>query len=237
MNPRFRHNCRRSWQRGISVFVVMTMVLLGTLFVLWGSRTALLNEMLAGNDSDYQRALEAAHALVRDAEFDIQGENVDGTPCAERTNCRPWGVIDAGAGKAFYPTDLNELRDLEAILAAKTGPSCIAGICTRVNVPVLFWESTTSLDAMKAVAATYGAYTDAKTGRASSPLLAKDKAWYWVEVLPYNMGAQTDGGAARELAPDRSTPYIYRITAVVRGLKPATQAVIQATMVWKKVGS
>ncbi|MBO9650316.1 MAG: pilus assembly protein [Variovorax sp.] len=220
----------RSDQRGISIFVVMVVVLLGTLLVLWSSRSALLNEMLTGNDSDYQRALEAAHALVRDAELDIRGENADGSPCA--SPCRQWGVLDAASKKVFYPTDVDEWHDLQAILAPST-PSCIAGICEPDGVTEQFWRSKENLEAMKQVGASYGDFTGAKSGLVSNPLLASGRGWYWVEILPYNMGAQVDGGPARELAPDRKTPYLYRITAVVQGIKQTTQAVVQTTVVWK----
>ena len=49
------------------------MVMLSMLLALWGSRTALFNELIVGNDADYQRTFEAAQALIQDAEFDIQG--------------------------------------------------------------------------------------------------------------------------------------------------------------------
>jgi type IV pilus assembly protein PilX len=235
MSRRFQGRQR---QRGISVFIVMIMALLGSLLVLWSSRAALLNEMLTGNDSDYQRAIEAAQAMIRDAELDIRGEDADGSPCAAPV-CRSSGVLDVANKQAFFPSDANQLLDLQTLLASSS-PSCIAGICVPGNLPAQFWTSKTNLDAMKQVAATYGAYTGARTGdgdRAGNPLLAPDKAWYWVEILPYDMGAATGGGAARELAPDRETPYVYRITTVVKGLKPATQVVIQTTIVWKKVSS
>ena len=61
-------------QRGISLYVVAVFVMLSMLLALWASRTSLFNEMIVGNDADYQRALEAAQALMQDAELDIKGE-------------------------------------------------------------------------------------------------------------------------------------------------------------------
>ena len=72
----------RTRQRGISLFVVIVFVLLSMLLALWASRTSLFNEMVVGNDADYQRAFEAAQALLQDAELDIRGENADGSACA-----------------------------------------------------------------------------------------------------------------------------------------------------------
>ncbi len=46
--------------------------MLSMLLALWASRTAIFNEMVVGNDADYQRAFEAAQSLIQDAELDIQ---------------------------------------------------------------------------------------------------------------------------------------------------------------------
>ena len=80
-------------QRGISLYVVIVLVLLSTLLALWASRTALFNEMIVGNDADYQRAFEAAQAMIQDAELDIQRSAADGSACvpdgAKPDQCRP----------------------------------------------------------------------------------------------------------------------------------------------------
>ncbi len=68
-------------QRGISLLVVMIVVLLSSLLALWAFRTSLVNEAIVGNDADYQRAFEAAQAMVQDAELDIRGERPDGSSC------------------------------------------------------------------------------------------------------------------------------------------------------------
>lgn len=221
-------------QRGISLFVVMVMVLLTTLLVMGASRTALLNEMVTGNDSDYQRALEAAHAMVRDAEMDIKGEHPDGTPCVG--GCRARG---ADTGTTVYPTSDSQLQDLRAALAAST-PSCAAGICVPDNVNPRFWGDKASLEAMKKSASAYGAHTGAMAAETGNPLLVsgtEQRAWYWVELLPYDMTAALAGGTAAAFAPDSDTPYIYRITAVAQGLKPGTQAVVRTILVRKNARS
>lgn len=46
----------------MALFVVIVFVMLSMLLALWASRTALFNEMVVGNDSDYQRAFETAQA-------------------------------------------------------------------------------------------------------------------------------------------------------------------------------
>src|SRR5256885_8542923 len=63
--------------------------MLSMLLALWASRTSLFNELVVGNDADYQRAYEAAQALLQDAELDIRGEKADGTVCTGQDNvCR-----------------------------------------------------------------------------------------------------------------------------------------------------
>jgi len=225
----------RARQQGVSLFVVLVMVLLTTLLVLWGSRSALLNEMITGTDSDYQRALEAAQAMVKDAEFDIKGERPDGSPCSG-TGCRVWGALDIAGGKVFYPETANEFMDLQAAVGQST-PSCAAGICVPDHVEDEFWKSEPTLTAMKSKAALYGAHTGAVGGAIGNPLLVNSptRAWYWVEILPYDEASKAAGGAAYQFGPDEKLrPFVYRITAIAQGLKPSTRAVVQTTMVWKK---
>jgi len=232
-------------QRGVSLLVVMVVLLLSMLLVLWASRTALFNEMVTGNDSDYQRALEAAHAMVRDAEFDISNQRPDSSACdsAGYTGCRRTAV-DTSIGSAFFPESTGDFEVLESSLSGQI-PSCRKGICLATQVGTGFWTTTTGalgLDAMKKVAATYGQYTGAVAGDIGNPILktgsgSTARAWYWVEVLPYDTSAAIAGGAAHAVAPDSQSPYIYRITAVAQGLKNGTQAAVQSTFVWRKTSS
>ncbi|MET0934678.1 MAG: PilX N-terminal domain-containing pilus assembly protein [Luteibacter sp.] len=239
---------RRLHQRGISLFVVMVMVLLTTLIVLWTARTALFNELVTGNDSDYQRALEAAQAMVRDAEFDIKGQRPDGSPCKTgpgyEGSCRET-LIDAAAGKVFFPQNAEDFQDLEAALSGRS-PPCVKGICLSGNTAAEFWRTDageSGLDAMKSVAARYGEFTGAvATSAVGDPQLVSSStrdanAWYWVEVLPYDVGAAVAPGPAQTFKPDTTAPYIYRITGIAQGLKSSTRAVVQTVFVWRKVDS
>jgi len=231
-------------QRGVALLVVMVVLLLSMLLVLWASRTALFNEMVTGNDSDYQRALEAAHAMVRDAEFDIQNQRPDGSACnsAGHANCRR-DALGTPTGSVFFPESTGDFEALERALIDQT-PTCRQGVCMAMRVGAGFWTTTTGplgLDAMKKVAATYGQYTGAVAGNLGNPLLKTDnstaRAWYWVEVLPYDTSAAIAGGDAHAFAPDSTSPCIYRITAVAQGLKKGTQAAVQSTFVWRKASS
>lgn len=227
--------------RGAALLTVMVLLLLSLLLALGATRTALFHERITGIDTDHQRALEAAHAMLRDAELDVRGERPDGSACADASHagCRP-RVLDAAAGSAFLPENLQDWQDLQIALAGRT-PSCIAGVCVADRIDPAFWTiatGATGLDAMKALAATYGRHTGATGGALGNVLLrngssATARAWYWIEVLPYDMAAALDGGNAHRLAPDAQRPFIYRITALAQGLKPGTQAVLQSIVVWK----
>jgi type IV pilus assembly protein PilX len=216
-------------QRGIALTVVLAIVLLCSMLALGALRSALLGEMATGHDSDYQRALATAEALLRDAESDIKGERADGSACRP-DSCRSGGILDIRAGRVFFPTSVSQWLDLQAALGTAT-PSCAAGICVPDRVREQFWLDRAALDAMKKVGAAPGAYTGARAAGATH------QAWYWVELLPYDMAAASAGGLAEALAPDRTTPFVYRITALAQGHRPGTQAVVQTTLVWKKVRS
>ena len=112
-------------QRGISLFVVIVIVMLSALLAMWGSRTSLFNEMIVGNDADYQRAFEAAQALIQDAEFDIRSERPDGTACVPAAGkpevCR---VPDAVVNKVWIPNPGEVLKNPGGQLALLEGADC-----------------------------------------------------------------------------------------------------------------
>ena len=230
-------------QRGIALIVVLVFVMLSMLLALWASRTSLFNEMVVGNDADYQRAAEAAQALLQDAELDIRGERADGTLCTGTAPiCRqgtttkiPLETKDIG----------NLLAELESI--SGSGPRCKDGLCLKRTNNQDFWNETAStatrgLAAMQGVGTRYGTYTGAKVGdddAPANPILRNTTAgqggWYWIEVLPYTPDAANAnliaGGAANYLAVNVNPNVIYRVTAMAQGLKASTRVVLQQTYV------
>ena len=114
-------------QRGISLFVVIVFVMLSMLLALWASRTSLFNEMVVGNDADYQRAFEAAQALLQDAELDIRGEKADGSACIGA------GAICRTTGVKQIPLEAKEVATLLADLEGISGnaPRCADGLCLK----------------------------------------------------------------------------------------------------------
>lgn len=241
-------------QRGVALFVVIVFVMLSMLLALWASRTSLFNEMVVGNDADYQRAFEAAQALLQDAELDIRREFADGTTCTAAT-CR-----DFVATADKIPLDSAEVVPLLANLDTQT-TKCRSGLCTKRTGRQDFWNYTNATSPLppdlKAgevkledmtqplVGARYGQYTGAARGSVTSPanpILQWDAStapnqggWYWIEVLNYDKGAGpgviVDPGQLDIMTLNLRPNVAYRITALAYGRKPNTMAVLQQTYV------
>lgn len=236
-------------QQGIALFVVIIFVMLSMLLALWASRSALLNEMVVGNDADYQRAFEAAQSLIQDAELDIQR--------AESGTHR--------AGKTVLPLETSDIGSF--LQSINTTPFCKDGLCVKRRGKQDFWNNTTDTDddddpevsltqlTVPGVGARYGEFTGASFNDPSNEdnpanlILKKREAlgdaadeggWYWIEVLKYadsesitgsslivddNPAAQRFDRLDLRLNPS----VVYRITALAYGLKPNTMAVIQET--------
>lgn len=227
----------RRYQQGISLYIIIVIVLLSMLLALWASRTSLFNEIIVGNDADYQRAFEAAQAVIQDAELDIRGERPDGSDCAPvagNTN-----ICRTGTTVSFITEDAQFGNLLGTLEAQSSG--CIEGMCLKRTGKQDFWNDNTTLNAMIAdgVGARYGQYTGAETGSTSNPILnntnAGQGAWYWIEIMPYdtNPGGLLSGKPKLEV--NLKPSVVYRITAIARGLKPSTQVVLQSTFVRQKM--
>ncbi|RMX18578.1 pilus assembly protein [Vandammella animalimorsus] len=251
------HNFSRpvAHQRGIALFIVLVMVLLGMLLAVWASRSALFNQMVIGNDADYQRAFSAAQAMLQDAELDILRENPDGSLCvrnaAQPQLCR--------ANNTLYPPQgAEEITPLLAQLSAVPNTQCRHGLCTkRGNASNAlgqdFWNNTALLTNMQQanVGARYGQFTGAVVGTNTAELGAGGNAilnqtgngnigaWYWIEVLPYTDAAQSSGlivGGPANLLPLSVDPLVvYRVTAIAYGRKNGTRVVLQQTFVPQKL--
>lgn len=247
------HRPLRPRQRGVALFVVIVFVMLSMLLALWASRTSLFNEMVVGNDADYQRAFEAAQALLQDAELDIRREFANGSPCTAAT-CRD---LIGAADK--IPVDAQEVTPLLASLDTQT-TKCRTGLCTKRTGRQDFWNYTSATNPVPAdlkagevkledmtqpgIGARYGQYTGAIRGTTTSqanPILQWDAAtpnnqggWYWIELLRYddsNSSVIIDPSKPDVLRLNLSPNVAYRITAVAYGRKPNTMAVLQQTYV------
>lgn len=236
-------------QQGIALFVVIIFVMLSMLLALWASRTSLFGEMVVGNDADYQRAFEAAQALLQDAELDIRGETSSGAACSAPP-CRAYNnaVLQ-------FPGDSQEINPLITKLAEQT-TRCKDALCARRVGRQDFWnfekpETTISptadaslgevpLSAMMTVGARYGQFTGAAntTGNGQlNPILTETAngkgGWYWIEVIRYSAAAKTANlivdASTSQLPLNLDVYVIYRITALAKGRKEGTTVVLQET--------
>ena len=216
-------------QRGVSLVTVLVMMLLSLLLVMGGSRVGLLNERVSGNSTDYQRAFEAAEALLADAKLDL--------------SCMV-GACGQRAAATQFTCDMQSYLDLQTTLAANN-PPCNNGICndlgaaTEGNPATSFWNNAAQWAAYTVAGrgARFGQYTNTNitAAQAVNPLLV-DRGWYWVEVLPYGSGAGGGRSVGAEqsflggqvVKPDTNCEFIFRITAAAQGRRPGTLAVLQS---------
>ncbi len=203
-------------QRGVALFVVIVFVMLSMLLALWASRTSLFNELLVGNDADYQRAFEAAQALLQDAELDIRRENADGSACITApppNNAKCRDLIGAAPKIPVVSAEARQLLDDLDLKPTK----CDRGLCTKRVGRQDFWNYTSTtipapsglqpgevkLEDMTQtnIGARYGEFTGATLGSTSTPanpILTDTGAnnrggWYWIEILPYDESSKTKG--------------------------------------------
>lgn len=241
-------------QQGVALITVMVILLLSIIAVLAASRTTLLNEALVGNMSDYNRALAAAEALVRDAEIDVRGRLPNGYLCREDVGSVGTDVPTAGfvgcrntALGPFIPDsdgpDFDDMRDAVLVTAAAPAAApCIQGICFPASMATLA-NLEDNLATMAARGVRYGAYTRGATptplGDATNAILKgtppavtdPNQGWYWIEVFQYHKTApRTQPG---EVIPSPGASVIFRITAVALGQKFGTRAIVRSFFVPK----
>ena len=247
-------------QKGVALFIVIIFVMLSMLLALWASRTSLFNEMVVSNDADYQRAFEAAQALLQDAELDIRAADYDTATSKTMDNldCSAGGDICRSFASDRLPLEAKEINDLINTLDAQP-TKCRSGLCTRRTGRQDFWNYTNATSPVPTglqpgevkledltqtgIGARFGQYTGAKLGDTSNPanpLLfdrsADDKGgWYWIEVMPYSDAAKTKNlvvdTVASQLALNLDVYVIFRITALAYGRKPGTYGRKPGTMV------
>jgi len=215
-------------QQGLALIVVMVALVLSAWLAMSSARMVWMNEKMTSSQSDHQRAFAAAEALLKDAENDIRGERADGEPCST-------DPLDVGCrgpfaqGRPFFPADLIDLDTLSNRIGADQ--ECLQGICLPASltslpprtVAVRLIQASTAAPG-RALAATYGQFTDTSTER-DNPLLrgSPARAWYWVEVFHHEVASGIATPVWSQPTPDVTHPFIYRINAFVQGHKPGTR--------------
>lgn len=234
-------------QRGIALFVVIVFVMLSMLLALWAARSSIFNEILVGNDADYQRTFEAAQAMLQDAEFDIRGVKPDGTICTP-DETSGGGDVCRRTTSVYFDIETKELDGvLSTIQTNSATAKCYKGICHKRTGAQDFWNDSSMLSAMIAtnIGARYGQFTGADAKSTANPVLSETSAgkgaWYWVEMMPYVdpnialLAGLPAGSNVDKFAPARRKLFIYRITALARGTKPNSEVVLQSALSIKVV--
>lgn len=229
----------RRRQRGLSLLIVIVIVMLTMLMAVWGARTALFNEMIVGNDADYQRTFEAAQAMLQDGELDVLGQTADGSACQPSSSD---GKICRRTTSVWFVVEEKDVVSLLSTLESQPTVPCLQGICAKRTGKQDFWNDATLLGQMRTAGARYGEFTGARKADGSNPILqttaAGQGAWYWIEVMPYATASTaliTNSGTAAKLELNLNPAVVYRITAVAQGLKASTQVVLQSTLARQKL--
>lgn len=214
-------------QQGAALYIVVVLVLLSMLIALWASRSAIFNELVAGNDADYQRAFESSQAMVQDAQDDIYRHLYDNTKTSLRT----------GNSQQFPGSQTSFFGNWSNGLSAQN-LQCKDAICLRRTNAEDFWNDPTTLQSMLALGARYGQYSGAKQAGSSTitppnPILALSDgnkgAWYWIEPMPYGTPGLNPGGDTSKLVQGANSPVtdadiLFRITALSFGIKGSSSS-------------
>lgn len=235
-------------QSGMALPTVLVILLLSIISVYGAYRVGILNELMVGSSSDYNRAKTAAEALMRDAEIDVRGRippyidatynPTGGTPCipdaADPTTTKSgyWGCREQTATTPWFPISSDDFDDVSDIVTAHNSTlRCKQGICIPIdtNNKLANIETITAaeLAELKALAATYGEFTRKDLPKAGNPLLDTN-GWYWVEAIRY---AESVSNSATRLTPDRSASFVYRITVLVEGMRADSRVILKSTFV------
>lgn len=203
---------KQASQTGHALYVVVVSLMLGILLVVFSFRAAIYSAMIASNEADYQRAFEAAQAMLEDAIEDIQ------------LNFMPTPQL-RGASATGFPASAEAFEDWAHAMERMPNLPCGHGICLKRIQGENFWDEESALAHMLTVGARYGTYSGKTSLPHHNPILsareAHKGAWYWIEPMLMQM----PGTAA--LADDHETPapptitLAFKLTAVALGMKGA----------------
>jgi type IV pilus assembly protein PilX len=179
MSYPFHNPIQHKRQNGIALVTVLVILLLSLMAVMGAFRVANLNESMLGSTADYGRASEAAEALLRDAEMDINGRRppyttvqADGTygfPCRPNPPDSSTSQVvatgykgcrnQAAANTPWFPNNNEDFDTVSDIVTANSATKhCKDGIC----VPLSLTEHSSiedDLTVMAPLGATYGQFT------------------------------------------------------------------------------
>ena len=184
-------------QNGVALLVALMFLIVLTLLGLAAMRGTTLDERMAGGTRDYNLALQAAEATLRDAENDLKGTGVNPL------------VVRSLAVSSFPIT----------LIGSATPSGCQAGgLCIIVNETTQLYLNTAVVDwsTSGTTSSRYGQYT----GSSALPGVAQQPR-YILELMQFTDGKNKGGNnGANDF-------YYVRITARAWGASSQTQIYLQ----------
>lgn len=126
------HNCRRErqrGQRGVTLIITLVMLVLVTLVIVSTVRTSTMDEKMAGNARDRDKAFQAAEAAVQSCIAALQSSTYTGTPLTPAAfNATPNWEVAANWGNAnSVAVDLGADTKLSSQLSSRLSsqPRCM----------------------------------------------------------------------------------------------------------------
>jgi len=202
-------------QRGAILVVTLMFLLVVTMLAITALRVSTGEERMAGNLKDWNIAMQAAEAALRDAEFDVYGVcSVNTTTCTPRSPFVSGGTLfGSQSGGTAYGTCNSSTSYKGACLA----PASALATQENVNLDITSWKTSgsTTLNPV-----TYGTYTGAAALPTSGISAVSTQPQYIVEAMQPNSALYKPG------------TYVYRITARGWGRNPNTQVTLQS--IWQQ---
>lgn len=215
-------------QRGNTLIIALLLVLLLSVFGLQGYQTTVLEERMAGNTVDHQRAFQGAEAIILVAEQGLEGA------IAGRTDWQ-MDTLDTDPDGSANP----EIRNIStqwncwktadppiAPVVPTTDSDTVNSVSSECGTYAFAWSGAGYYSMTDLVAS--GSCTVASTSSGSNcqtGFLA-DQPKVVVEYLE----DVVDSGAAG-ISPDIQTPpkKLYRITAQAQGATTSARVILEAT--------
>jgi type IV pilus assembly protein PilX len=191
-------------QRGVALLVALMFLIVLTLLGLAAIRGTTLEERMAGGSRDYNIALQAAEATLRDAENDLKGTGINPL------------VVRSLAVSSFPITFIG---------SANPSGCAAGGLCIIANETIQLYKNTSIVAAQRvdwtsAVTTARSNYYGQFTGAAALPGVAQQPR-YILELMQFADGKNKGGNnGANDF-------YYVRITALAWGASTQTQVYLQ----------
>jgi len=197
---RFLSGSPASRQRGVALLVALMFLIVLTLLGLAAMRTTTLEERMAGGSRDYNTALQAAEAALRDAENDLKG-----------TGITVGRIISTGSFPGAY---IGVGNGFGCNTVGATSPN--AGLCVIDTEYRQLYNNTTWIDWNGTSTVVYGTWTGAAAinGVARPPRYVLE----WMQFVDTKNKGPNNGA---------SDTYYVRVTARAWGANAQTQVTVQ----------